>query len=55
MAPPKVLLIEENVWDIELLNLALTKELGNLDLDVLRSGEAVLAFVREHRQAQPPA
>lgn len=54
MALPRILLIEDNIWDIELVGFTLTKELGPHHLEVLRDGEEALEFIREHRR-NPPA
>jgi two-component system, chemotaxis family, response regulator Rcp1 len=48
MALPKVLVIEDNPADIQLLRTMLAKALGPHHFDVLQDGESALAFIRTH-------
>jgi two-component system, chemotaxis family, response regulator Rcp1 len=45
---PKILVIEDNAADIELLRFALDRQ-GEYELQVLEDGEEALRFIAEHR------
>ena len=47
MSRPKILVIEDNPADIELLRFALDRQ-GDFDLQVLEDGEEALRFIAEH-------
>lgn len=48
MSRPKILIIEDNAADIELLRFALDRQ-GDYELSVLEDGEAALQFIAECR------
>ena len=48
MGRPKILVIEDNAADIELLRFALDRQ-GDYELQVLEDGEEALRFIDEHR------
>lgn len=48
MSLPKILIVEDNAADIELLRYALDRQ-GDYELQVLEDGEAALQFIEEHR------
>jgi CheY-like chemotaxis protein len=50
MGTAKILLVDDNTADINLLRLALDQQGEQYELEVLRSGEDALQFVREHRE-----
>jgi CheY-like chemotaxis protein len=47
--PARILVIEDNAFDIVLLRHALDKQGEDYELEVLSDGEAALRFVHEHR------
>ena len=49
MPPAKILVIEDNVSDIEMLRIAFDQQAEDYQLDVLRNGEEARLFVHEHR------
>ena len=49
MSQPRILVIEDNVADIELLRFVLDRQEKEYDLDVLKDGEEVLRFIEKHR------
>jgi len=49
MSRPKLLAIEDNPFDIELLRIALDNQGEEYELEVLQSGEEALQFIRENR------
>ena len=53
MSRPKILVVEDNAADIELLRFALDRQ-GDYELKVLEDGEAALRFIAEHRAGLHP-
>ena len=51
MSRPRILVIEDNPADIELLRFALDRQGKPYDLDVLKDGEEALRFIEKHRAA----
>ena len=49
MQPARILVIEDNVSDIDLLRLALDQQEEAYELEVLKDGEEARRFVHEHR------
>ena len=49
MSRPRILVIEDNPADIELLRFALDRQGEEYDLEVLEDGEKALEFIKEHR------
>jgi CheY-like chemotaxis protein len=49
MQPARILVIEDNEGDIQLLRFALDQQEENYELEILRDGEEALRFVHEHR------
>jgi len=45
---PKILVVEDNAADIELLRFALDRQ-GDYELQILEDGEEALRFIEEHR------
>ena len=48
MGRPKILVVEDNAADIELLRFALDRQ-GDYELQILEDGEEALRFIAEHR------
>jgi len=53
MSRPRILVVEDNAADIELLRFALERQ-GDYVLEVLEDGEEALRFVAEHRDGLHP-
>ena len=53
MGRPKILVVEDNAADIELLRFALDRQ-GEYELQILRDGEEALQFIAEHRAGIHP-
>ena len=49
MQPARILVIEDNEAEIDLLRHALDEQGEDYELEILRDGEAALLFVQEHR------
>jgi len=49
MQPARILVIEDNAYDIVLLRHALDQQGEDYELEILSDGEQALQFVREHR------
>ncbi len=49
MQPARILVIEDNPFDIVLLRHALDKQGEDYELEILSNGEEALRFVHEHR------
>ncbi|MEO8097165.1 MAG: response regulator [Acidobacteriota bacterium] len=49
MSLPRILMIEDNDADIMLLQIVLTKELGEHRFEVIPDGQAAIEFIRLHR------
>lgn len=50
MNPARILVVDDNTADVNLLRLALDQHREEYVLAVLESGEAALRFIREHRE-----
>ena len=53
MSRPRILVVEDNAADIELLRFALERQ-GDYILEVLEDGEEALRFIAEHRDGLHP-
>jgi CheY-like chemotaxis protein len=51
MQAARIVIIEDNDGDIELLRLALDEQEEDYELEILKDGEEALRFVQEHRSA----
>ena len=49
MSAARILMIEDNDADIQLLSFALDQQEEDYELEILNDGEAALRFVQEHR------
>src|SRR5436190_2650737 len=49
MPPARILVIEDNASDIEMLRFALDQQQENYELEILKDGAEALQFVHEHR------
>ena len=49
MSPARILVVDDNTADVNLLRLALDQQGEKYELEVLETGEEALRFVREHR------
>ena len=49
MQPARILMIEDNVGDIELLRFAFDQQSEDYELDILKDGAEAFRFVHEHR------
>lgn len=49
MAPARIVLVDDNVADVKLMKIAFAGKGSDYQLEVLRSGEDALRFVKDHK------